>query len=138
MNSVGLMNLERPTVHDISGKPNDVVTVAGLRNYLSEGWELHVLSREDAELRGPQWHGSWYLIGVDPQTLNWVVLVTTRDERRARASANSGSGHTIEYREVKTVSGLVKLLKELGFSGVGLETEGGKSIALRYADTGAA
>lgn len=134
------MKLERPTVHDISGKPNDVVTVAGLRDYLSKGWELHVLSQEDAELRGPQWHGSWYLMGVDPQTLRWVVLVTTRDERRhrARASANPGSSHTIEYREVKTVSGLVKVLKELGFSGVGLETEGGKSIVLRYADTGAA
>ncbi|MFB9223618.1 hypothetical protein [Paracoccus cavernae] len=129
-------------MNDISGKPNDVVTVAGLREYLSKGWELHVLSREDAELRGPQWHGSWYLMGVDPDTLNWVVLVTTRDERRQRAklAANTGfgSGHTIEYRELKTVSGLVKVLKELGFSGVGLETDGGKSIVLRYADTGAA
>ncbi len=133
------MKLERPTVHDINGKPNDVVTVAGLRKYLSKGWELHVLSREDAELRGPQWHGSWYLMGVDPKTLQWVVLVTTRDERRHRArAAGPNSGHTIEYREVKTVSGLVKVLKELGFSGVGLETEGGKSIVLRYADTGAA
>lgn len=116
-------------------KPNDVVTVAELRDRLDKGWELHIFCRSDAELRGPQWHGSWYFIGVEPISFEWVPLVTTRDQKRARARLSKNPeptlDHEIEFREVKTASGVIKLLKELGISGVGLPTDAGKSIVLR-------
>lgn len=123
---------------NIHRKPSDVVTVNGLREYLDKGWELHILSRNDAELRGPQWHGSWFFLGVNPTTDEWVVLVTTRDYRKARnllsKQSSTSDTHEIEFREVKTASGVFKLLQELGFSGVGLDLGGGNSVVLRYAD----
>ena len=115
-------------------KPNDVVTVAELRERLDKGWELHIFCRTDAELRGPQWHGSWYFIGVDPESYDWVPLVTTRDQKKARAKLSEISEpslmHEIEFREVRTASGVIKVIKELGLSGVGLPTEAGRSVVL--------
>lgn len=126
---------EGPAVNNTTRKPNDVVTVAELRERLEKGWELHIVCRSDAELRGPQWHGSWYFIGVDPNSLDWVPLVTTRDQKKARAKLSESSEpaltHEIEFREVRTASGVIKLLKELGLSGVGLPTDAGKSVVLR-------
>jgi len=111
-----------------------VVTVAELRDRLDRGWQLHIFSRTDAELRGPQWHGSWYFIGVDPETYEWAPLVTTRDFKRAKASlsgkAESSLTHDIEYREVRTASGVIKVIKELGRTAVGMPTVAGESVVL--------
>lgn len=116
-------------------KPNDVVTVAELRERLEKGWELHIYCRSEAELRGPNWHGSWYFIGVEPESFDWVPLVTIRDQKRARAKLSEISEpslvHEIEFREVRTASGVIKLLRELGMSGVGMPTEAGESVVLR-------
>lgn len=126
-------------MNDAVRKPNDVVTVAELRDRLQRGWELHILCRSAAELRGPQWHGSWYFIGVEPASLEWVPLVTTRDQKKVRAKLSERTEqaltHEIEFREVKTASGVIKLLKELGLSGVGMPTDAGESVVLRPLQT---
>lgn len=128
----GFASWEDLTVNNEQKRPPDVVSVAGLQDVLDSGWHLHVVCRKAPELRGYQWHGSWYLVAADPESDEWVVLVTARERQRAKNEMRSQSRSTkdIEFREIKTASGLISLLTEFGFRNVGVPTEEGSSVIL--------
>lgn len=129
------------TVSNTNRSPSDVVTVEGLIEFLAEGWRLHVVCRQDAELRGYQWHGSWYLVGVSPDLSKWVVLVTRRDLKKERARAKAAGRDSIRgpedytYREIKTASGVISALREIGISATAVPTRCGESIMLPAVST---
>lgn len=124
------------TVNSKQRSPSDVVTVTGLEEHLDAGWQLHVVCNKEPEMRGYQWHGSWYLVGVDPADGSWVVLVTARSHARERQSAREQgreerkSPEDYAFREVKTASGLISLLRELGFTIAGVPTKKGENLIL--------
>lgn len=117
--------------------PSDVVTITGLSEHLARGWQLHIVCNKEPELRGYQWYGSWYLLAVDPATKEWVVLVTVRNHRleqqKAREQDREERRNPEDYafRDVKTFSGLVSLLRELGFPLAGGPMVKGSSIVLQ-------
>ena len=128
----GFLPWEGLAVSTEQKRPADVVSVAGLQDVLDSGWHLHVVCRKAPELRGYQWHGSWYLVAANPETDDWVVLVTARERQRAKNEGRSPTQSTkdIEFREIKTASGLISLLTEFGFRNVGIPTETGSSVIL--------
>lgn len=99
---------------------NEVFTVETFKERLQEGWELHVVCSEDPVATNTVVRGSWYLVGVEPESGKWAVLVTQRDLARERRKAREQGGRLTPsdyaYREIKTNTGLFNVQKELGIS----------------------
>ncbi len=111
--------------------PKHVVTNAGLQELLESGWQLHVVCQRKPELKGYQWHGSWYLVAVDPSTNEWAPLITAREKTKlGRRPDGSRPMDDVSYREIKTISGLVSMVTSLGFTYVAFPTEPGTSLVL--------
>lgn len=115
--------------------PKYVVTIAGIKEALKQGWRLHVVSQQLPEF-GSNYHlnGSWYLAIVHPETGEWAVLVTTKEYARKSSRTRIKEVAKVEgeyvFREIKTLSGLSSVLLELGFSFIGYPTIPGTSVIL--------
>lgn len=116
-------------VNRINKEPPNVVTVDGLKDLLDKGWELCIHCDAEPELRGPQWHGRWYFFGIDPRSpANWAALVTTRALRKAGSSSEKSTVAEYTFREIRTLTTVTTLCKELGFTISAAPIIKGKSI----------
>lgn len=108
----------RGPVIDLRKEPPNVVTVDGLKELLEEGWLLCIYCHELPELRGPHYHGIWYVLAIEPKERSrWAALITQRT-RRARQSAAIGNAPQADlaFREIRTLSTVFTMCKDLGHS----------------------
>jgi len=103
---------------DLRKEPPNVVTVDGLKQLLEEGWLLCIYCYETPELRGPHYHGVWYVLAIEPEErTRWAALITQRT-RRARQASGSGAAPQADlvFREIRTLSTVFTMCKDLGYT----------------------
>ena len=101
---------------DLETEAPNVVTEVGFRELIESGYHIEVVCKEDAYRKNSVWHGLWVLRAVNDEGVE-KQLVTAR----AR-----GGGDYIQIRTFKTVTGLVSLLIDLGFSVVAFPVYAGQ------------
>lgn len=110
----------------------EVVTIEGLQARLADGWELHVMCREEPETRSTHVHGLWYIIVVDPNTQNWAPLITRRgqskERKRAEQMGEKLNPADLALREIRTATGLYNIQRELGVTAVVVPSVAGQSM----------
>ena len=103
-------------VMDLEKEAPNVVTESGFRDLVESGHRVEVVCKESAFKKGPSWHGVWILRVVSDAGVE-KLLVTAR----TRTSRNE-----IKIREIKTITGVVALLRAIGFSHADVPLEEGK------------
>ncbi|MTH79444.1 hypothetical protein [Paracoccus aestuariivivens] len=103
---------------DLRKEPPNVVTVDGLKELLEQGWLLCIYCHEEPELRSPHYHGVWYVLAIEPkERKRWAALITQRTRRARQPGATSAASKTdLAFREIRTLSTVFTMCKELGYT----------------------